>query len=58
MRQEITNWLEQSLNDLEKAEVLFKSRNFDGTAFFCQQAVEKALKSFSGNQNHQARHIA
>ena len=24
---------------------LFKSRNFDGTAFYCQQAVEKVLKA-------------
>jgi len=44
MRKEIRNWLEQGKNDLEKAKVLFKSKNFDGTAFYCQQSVEKTLK--------------
>ncbi|MBI4181701.1 MAG: HEPN domain-containing protein [Candidatus Aenigmarchaeota archaeon] len=45
MRQEIENWWKQGKNDLEKARVLFKSKNFDGTAFYCQQAVEKVLKA-------------
>lgn len=45
MRKEIENWWKQGKNDLEKAKVLFKSKNFDGTAFFCQQAVEKTLKA-------------
>jgi HEPN domain-containing protein len=45
MRKEIENWWKQGKNDLEKAKVLFKSKNFDGTSFFCQQAVEKTLKA-------------
>ena len=45
MRKEIENWWKQGTNDLEKAKILFNSRKFDGTAFFCQQAVEKALKA-------------
>ncbi len=44
MRKEIENWWKQGKNDLEKAKVLFTSGNFDGTAFYCQQAVEKVLK--------------
>ena len=46
MRKEIENWWLQAKNDLKKAEVLFKSTYFDGCAFFCQQSVEKSLKSF------------
>lgn len=45
MRKEIENWWKQGKNDLEKARVLFNSKNFDGTAFFCQQAAEKSLKA-------------
>lgn len=45
MRKEIENWWKQGKNDFEKANVLFKSGNFDGTAFFCQQSVEKTLKA-------------
>jgi HEPN domain-containing protein len=45
MRNEIRRWWKQGENDLEKAEVLFKSKNFDGTSFYCQQAVEKTLKA-------------
>lgn len=45
MRKEIENWWKQGRNDLEKAKNLFKTGNFDGTAFFCQQAAEKSLKA-------------
>lgn len=45
MRKEIENWWKQAKNDLEKAKVLFGSKNFDGSAFFCQQAAEKSLKA-------------
>ncbi len=45
MRKEIENWWKQGNNDLEKAKVLFKSKNYDGTSFYCQQAVEKTLKA-------------
>lgn len=44
MRTEVENWWKQAAKDFEKAEVLYKSRHFDGTAFFCQQAIEKGLK--------------
>jgi len=45
MRKEIENWWLQGKNDLEKARVLFKSKNYDGCSFFSQQAVEKVLKA-------------
>ncbi len=45
MRREIENWWKQANNDFEKAGVLFGSKNYDGTSFYCQQAVEKALKA-------------
>ncbi|MBS3056395.1 MAG: HEPN domain-containing protein [Candidatus Aenigmarchaeota archaeon] len=45
LRREIKNWWEQGKNDLKKAKVLFNTQNFDGTAFYCQQAVEKSLKA-------------
>lgn len=44
MREEIKNWLRQAEEDLEKAEILFKNKKFDGVAFNCHQSVEKALK--------------
>lgn len=45
MRKETKNWLEQSRDDFEKAKILFNSGHFDGSSFYCQQAVEKALKA-------------
>ena len=42
MREEIKNWLKQSEEDLEKAEILFKNKKYDGVAFNCHQSVEKA----------------
>lgn len=45
MRKEIENWWKQGKNDVEKAKVLFTSKNYDGASFFCQQAVEKTLKA-------------
>ncbi|MBI4441996.1 MAG: HEPN domain-containing protein [Acidobacteria bacterium] len=45
MRKEIQNWWEQAEKDLEKAQWLYTGRHFDGTALYCQQAVEKALKA-------------
>ncbi len=44
MRAEIEMWLGQGGDDLEKAEVLFNGKKYDGAVFFCQQAAEKALK--------------
>ena len=45
MRKEIQNWWEQAEKDLEKEQWLCAGKHFDGTALFCQQAVEKPLKA-------------
>ncbi|MBI4460136.1 MAG: HEPN domain-containing protein [Acidobacteria bacterium] len=43
MRKEIENWWQQAERDFQKAHWLFTGKHFDGTALYCQQAVEKAL---------------
>ncbi len=65
MRKEVESWLLQAKDDLEKAEILFAAGKFDGTAFYCQQAVEKALKglfiskkSKSPGQTHSLIYLA
>ncbi len=45
MREEVKKWLEQSKLDLDGAEYNFSGRRYYISAFFCQQAVEKALKA-------------
>ena len=45
MRKETENWWKQALSDFHKAEVLYKSNDYDGVAFYCQQTVEKSLKA-------------
>lgn len=45
MKRESESWWKHAQRDLEKAKVLYNSKHFDGAAFFCQQAGEKALKA-------------
>ena len=45
MKIEINNWWKQAQSDLKKAEVLYHSKDYDGVAFYSQQAVEKGLKA-------------
>ena len=45
MREEISNWWEQSKRDLISAENSLNSGDFYLCAFMCQQAVEKGLKA-------------
>ena len=45
MRKEVLLWWEQAQKDLEVAEKNLKIEEYYVTAFFCQQAVEKALKA-------------
>ncbi len=45
MRKEVENWLEQSRDDFDGAEYNFEGKKYYIAAFFCQQAVEKALKA-------------
>ncbi len=38
-------WMEKAEHDLNTAKINFRENVFDAAAFFCQQAVEKALKA-------------
>ena len=57
MKKEVQNWWKQSQSDLEKAKVLFKSKNYDGTAFFCQQTIEKAFKALHIKKFNELRKV-
>jgi len=45
MKEEITNWLKKSEEDLGTAEDCLKSKRLNACAFYSQQAAEKALKA-------------
>ncbi len=45
MRKEAENWFKQSKADLKTAKNSFNSKDYYASIFWCQQAVEKALKS-------------
>ena len=45
MEEEINKWFNKPKDDLEKAKILFNNQKFDGAAFFCQQSIEKGLKT-------------
>jgi HEPN domain-containing protein len=46
VREEARLWWEQAKHDLETANVLLENERLDAASFYCQQAVEKALKAF------------
>lgn len=45
MKEEVENWWKKAEDDLETAEYNLKGRRVDAAAFYCQQSVEKALKT-------------
>jgi HEPN domain-containing protein len=45
MREEVKSWWNLALDDLDKADILYRNKKYDGAAFYCQQSVEKALKA-------------
>lgn len=47
MRSETKKWIEKARKDLETAEFNYGGERYEVAAFFCQQAVEKALKALS-----------
>jgi HEPN domain-containing protein len=57
MRKEIENWWKQGKDDLEKARILFENKKYDGTAFFCQQSVEKGLKALALKERNKIKKI-
>ena len=44
MKLKINNWIKQASEELETAKVDFNAGKYFAVAFWCQQAVEKALK--------------
>lgn len=57
MKEEIKNWIEQSEHDLGTAEILLKETRLADAAFYCQQAVEKALKALMLKRTNSIRKI-
>jgi HEPN domain-containing protein len=45
MKEEAKKWLDKALSDLDVAKDMFKLKKYEYAAFWCQQAVEKALKA-------------
>lgn len=45
MREEAERWWKQAEHDMKTAEYNLKGEILDAAAFYCQQAVEKALKA-------------
>lgn len=45
MKEDIKNWLDKAKEDLKTAKILLENRRFDDCALYCQQSIEKALKS-------------
>jgi HEPN domain-containing protein len=45
LAEQVQNWLDIVKDDMEMARISFSKRKYLYTAFFCQQAVEKAFKA-------------
>jgi len=45
MKKETVEWLKKANEDFKTSQVTFKNRRYDAAAFFCQQAIEKAMKA-------------
>lgn len=43
--EEVERWFKKAKRDLKQAKDNFKIKNYDLSAFLCQQAIEKGLKS-------------
>ncbi len=46
MREEVRRWFLQAKADLKTALDCMKTQNYYACVFFCQQAIEKALKAY------------
>ncbi len=51
MREEVKKWWLQAESDLDKARILLEAEKYDGTIFYSQQTIEKALKALWIAQN-------
>ncbi len=45
MKEEVKEWINQSIDELETAKISFESKKYKASAFWCQQSVEKAFKA-------------
>ncbi|MBI5884776.1 HEPN domain-containing protein [archaeon] len=45
VRKEVLDWLNSAEDDLNTAETLYREKIYYASAFYCQQAAEKALKA-------------
>ena len=52
MKEEAKRWMEQAQRDLGAAKSLFKAKQYNYTSFWCQQAIEKALKALLLKKNN------
>lgn len=57
MKVETKRWIKRAEEDLDTAKILFNNKKFEGAAFYCQQAAEKALKAFSLEKTNTLRKI-
>ena len=53
MKPKTRNWLNIAQDDYEVAGQLFKSKKYLYTMFFCQQAIEKAIKAAYYDKNEE-----
>lgn len=57
MKEEVKRWWSKAKDDLEKARILFNNKKYDGAVFYCQQSIEKALKSLFLKKNNKIKKI-
>lgn len=58
MRKDSAMWLEQAEKDFEVAKKNFQLKEWYVVAFFCQQAVEKALKALYQEKKKSGRGLS
>ncbi len=51
MREEIKRWWDKAKRDFDTAKFLFAGKRYDEASLFCQQAIEKALKTLLLKKN-------
>jgi HEPN domain-containing protein len=54
MVEEAQRWFNDAQRDLHRARTLFAAEDWAGTAFYCQQATEKCLKSLLASRGENA----
>ena len=57
VKEEVKRWWAKARDDLDKARILFENKKYDGSAFFCQQSVEKGLKALALKEKSKIKKI-